>query len=419
MSLAGEGPTPVAPERVAEWIERFAAISEPDSGPGVTRLAHTALERRAHEVFTDFMADLGLTVWTDAAGNTIAEKPGTEETAAVGTGSHLDSVPSAGRFDGIAGVVAAMLLAERVVTDGVGHRRPLRFVAFAGEEGARFGRACIGSRIVAGLTTTADLHQLQDAKGVGLAEAMAGVGLDPDAVADARWSPREWAGFVELHIEQGSVLADAGAAVGVVDVISGSTRLELTVDGVAAHSGGMPMHLRRDALTAAAEVVLELEALAGTADDGRRITVGRLEALPGSITTIPGRCVLTVDIRDIDLGRQRATAEDVLERAATIAERRGVTLTSRHLAEASPEELTPSVRRTLIDVAREVGTEPLVLPSGASHDTQMIKQVCPVGMLFVPSRAGGVSHSPHEDTDFGDLARGADLLGAALLRLAR
>ncbi len=410
-------PIEVDPARVEEWIERFAAVSEP--GEGVTRLAHTPLEREAHQLFGDFMRGLGLRVWSDAAGNTIAELTGAEPRPAVGTGSHLDSVPSAGRFDGIAGVVAAMVVAEAVVRAGTVPRRPLRFVVFANEEGARFGQACIGSRVAAGLTTSEDLHRLRDADGVSVAEAMTAVGLDPESVAGARWSGEDWAGFVELHIEQGSVLDAAGAPIGVVEVISGSTRLELTLDGVAAHSGGMPMHLRRDALTAAAEIVLELERLANDEDhDATRITVGRLEVEPGSITTIPGRCTFSVDIRDVELGRQRATAERVLELADEIAARRGVGLTSRHLAEATPEELTPEVREVLADVAREAGVEPVLMPSGASHDTQMIRHVCPVGMIFVPSRAGGVSHSPHEHTDIADLARGADLLAAALLRLA-
>ncbi|MFP5020832.1 Zn-dependent hydrolase [Pseudonocardia phyllosphaerae] len=405
--------------RFDAWIAEFAALTEPGSGPGVTRLAYTPLERSAHAAFAAFMSDLGLIVWTDAAGNTIAEHPGTEPgLAAVGTGSHLDSVPAAGAFDGIAGVVASMVVAEAIVRTGTTHRRPIRFVAFASEEGARFGQACLGSRIAAGLTGPDDLHRLRDADGISVAAAMTGLGLDAAAAGDARWDADDWAAFVELHIEQGSVLHAEDVPVGVVDVISGSTRLELTLTGTAAHSGGMPMHLRRDALCAAAEIVLDLEALACDDEhDGTRITVGRLDVSPGSITTIPGRATLTVDIRDVETLRQRRTADAVLSRAARIAERRGVGLQSRAMAETLPEELSPQIRSALIDVCRDAGVEPRVLPSGASHDTQMIGTVCPVGMLFVPSRNGGVSHAPEEHSDSDDLRRGAELLAAALLRL--
>jgi allantoate deiminase len=226
------------PERLRALLDGFAELTEPDSGPGVTRLAYTPLERRAHAVFAAELADLGAAVRTDAAGNTIAELPGTDPAApAIGTGSHLDSVPNGGRFDGIVGVVAAMETARLVVRHDVAHRHPLRFVVFAAEEGARFGQACTGSRIVAGLTSSDDLPGKRDADGVSFADAMAAIGLDPARVGEARWDPAGWAAFVELHIEQGSVLESTGRRVGVVDAISGSTRLRIDLAGRASHSG--------------------------------------------------------------------------------------------------------------------------------------------------------------------------------------
>jgi allantoate deiminase len=404
---------------VEALINGFAALSEPGSGPGVTRLCYTPLERQAHRMFTEHMRSLGLSVHTDAAGNTIAERPGTVPgLPALGTGSHLDSVPQGGAFDGIAGVVAGMEVARHLVENEVQHRHPLRFVVFAAEEGARFGQACTGSRIVAGLTTSADICRFTDKDGVKLAEAMRGVGIDPDHVSDARWSTRDWAGFVELHIEQGSVLESLGLPIGVVDQISGSTRLRIDLHGRASHSGGTPMHLRSDALVAAAGIVLAAEQLAG--DDchrGTRITVGRLDVRPGSITTIPGECSLHIDVRDIDSVRQRATAEELLARARAIASARSIGIDVSLLADASPVVLSRTVRAAIVDAAGAHGLPYRIMPSGASHDSQMINAVCPVGMIFVPSLNHGVSHTPDELTTPTDLATGIDVLLDALLRL--
>ena len=407
------------PDVFRKWISRFADLTEPDSGPGVTRLAYSPLERTAHALFTEHMRGLGLRVWTDAAGNTIAERPGTlDGLPALGTGSHLDSVPQAGAFDGTAGVIAAMAIAQELVARDVAHRGPLRFVAFAAEEGARFGQACTGSRIAAGLTTSADLERFVDADGVTTAAAMTDAGLDPAHVEQARWPCDDWAGFLELHIEQGALLDSLGLPVGVVDLISGSTRLRIDLHGQAAHTGGTPMHLRRDALAAAAHIVLLAEELAR--DDrhhGTRITIGRLDLAPGSITTIPGQCRLHVDVRDVDSARQRETAEELLVRARTVAIKRDVGIAAELLADTSPVVLPRRIQATIVESCAELGVAYRVMPSGASHDSQMINQVCPVGMVFVPSLNHGVSHCPDELSTPEALAVGTDVLADSLLRL--
>jgi allantoate deiminase len=406
------------PDRLGAQLETFAALSEPDSGPGVTRLAYTPLERDAHAVFAGWMADLGARVWTDAAGNTLAELPGSDPAApAIGTGSHLDSVPNAGRFDGIAGVAAAVETARLVTEHGIAHRHPLRFVVFAAEEGARFGQACTGSRIVAGLTGADDLHEKRDADGVSLAGAMSGVGIDPARVGEARWDPADWAGFVELHIEQGAVLESEGRRVGVVDAISGSTRLRLDLTGRASHSGGTPMHLRVDAAAAAAEVVLLVEEVATrAAAAGTRATVGRIDIAPGSMTTIAGAASLWVDVRGLDRAQQQRAAAEIAARAAEVCARRGVGFTSHPLAETPPVPLPAAVRDVLVTTCVDLGIEATVLPSGASHDAQQVNRVTPTGMVFVPSR-DGISHDPAESTDLDDLALGTTVLAAGLLRL--
>lgn len=403
---------------VGELIEAFAALREPDAGAGVTRLAFTPLERRAHELFACTMTDLGLTVHTDPGGNTIAELAGEQAgLPALGTGSHLDSVPNAGAFDGIVGVVGAMIAAKELVSSGR-LRHPTRFVVFAGEEGARFGQACSGSRMAAGMLERRRLDELVDAEGITLAEAMRSLDLDPDNVEAAGWNPRDWAAFVELHIEQGSVLTTADLPIGLVDTISGSTRLEIVLTGRASHTGGTPMHLRADALTGAAEIVLAGESLASDPyHRGTRVTVGRLDVEPASITTIPGRCLLQLDVRDVDDERQRGVAVELAAIAERIATRRRLGVEVRVLGDVSPAILPLWIRQASGRSAQDLRLPYRVLPSGASHDAQVIANVCPAGMIFVPSRNHGVSHSPDENSSYLDIARGIDLLVATLRRL--
>ncbi|MCR3722101.1 MULTISPECIES: Zn-dependent hydrolase [Prauserella salsuginis group] len=404
--------------RLGELIDTFAGVSERDTSPGVTRLAYTPVERAAHDLFAEWMSSLGLTVWIDAAGNTLAERAGTDSgLPAIGTGSHLDSVPHGGAFDGVVGVCAAMEAARLLVEHDVPHRHPMRFVVFAGEEGARFGQACTGSRIVAGLTGTVDLPEKRDAAGVSLADAMVEVGFDPAAVEQARWSGEDWAGFVELHIEQGSVLETENVRLGVVDTISGSTRLRLQLTGRATHSGGTPMHLRADAMAAAAEVVLLIESLAaGEGNIGTRTTVGKIDVTPGSITTIAGRASLWVDVRGTDADHQRNTAQEIVTQAAAVCARRGVGFEHEQLADTPPVRLPDAVRDELAESCRAVGVEPRVLTSGASHDAQQINNVIPTGMMFVPSKAG-ISHDPAEWTSVEDIALGTTALTTSLIRL--
>ena len=415
--LESSSTLPVDVSRLSRWIETFASLSEP--GPGVTRLAYSSLERRSHAVFGEHMMSLGLVVETDAAGNTIAELPSTTDAgeAAIGTGSHLDSVPEGGRFDGTVGVIAGMEVARIAVEHEIPRRRPWRFVAFASEEGARFGQACNGSRMIAGLTTSADLERFHDKDGVSMASAMEGVGLAPEAVESAQWRSEDWFAFVEVHIEQGGVLESKDVRVGVVDVISGSTRLEVTVLGQASHTGGTPMHLRRDALVTAAECVLAGQTIATDPEHhGTRVTVGRLDVHPGSITTIPGRVVFTVDVRDVDSDRQRLTAEALVTRFEQIARSRGTQLTVAVIGDTSPAVLPSWIAEHIAAGAAEAGLSYRMLPSGASHDSQQINRVVPTGMVFVPSR-DGLSHVPEEFTETSEIADGTAVLLQAMKRL--
>lgn len=405
-------------DAIARDLDHLASLTEP--GRGVTRLAFTALERDAHKFLRERYVELGLHVWTDAAGNTIAELPASGDepvTGAIATGSHLDSVPEGGRFDGIAGVVTAMEVARIASTSGRVRRHPWRFVAFAAEEGARFGQACNGSRMVVGLTHSPDLEHLHDKHGISMAEAMRSVGLRPDDIHGDVWQPQDWAAFVELHIEQGTVLDHGGEQLGVVDVVSGSTRFQATITGVASHSGGAPMRSRRDALTAAAECVLAGERIALDYEHhGTRVTVGRLEVSPGSITTIPGVARFSVDVRDVDSDRQRSTAKQLAEAFEHISQERGTSIEVELLADTSPVRLSSRIAATLLEAMRSGGLDGRTVTSGASHDAQQVSRMVPTGMIFVPSR-DGLSHVPEEYTAVEHLGRGANALLEGMYRL--
>ena len=403
--------------RIGGMLAEIARIGiDPDGG--VSRISFTPAERSAHDLVGGWLRDLGLTVRVDGIGNTIAERPGTDPAApAIGVGSHLDSVPHGGRYDGIVGVVGAVELVRLMRDDAVETRHPLRVVIFAGEEGARFGEPCVGSKAAAGALVDRDLTKMLDANGVSLADALRAIEFDPRAVASARWRPEEWAAFLELHIEQARMLETTGMSIGLVDTVSGSTRLRFEFFGRADHTGGTPMDIRADALAAASEVVITAEAFAkDPRNRGARLTVGRLEVYPNSITTIPGRVRMAMDIRDVDSDRQRRLAIEIVRRARAIVDRRGVEVQTELIADTSPAVLPMWIRELTSKVCADLGFRYRVMTSGAGHDSQVINAIVPAGMVFVPSK-DGLSHVPEEWTSASDVAKGVEVLYHTVTRI--
>lgn len=400
--------------RIERMLAALAQITA-GSGDGITRLAYSPEERRAHELVASWWRDLGASVSVDAAGNTIGEIAGRAPLPALAMGSHLDTVVNGGAFDGAAGVVAATEAMRILAARPLAH--PVRGVAFAGEEAARFGRSCLGSALVTGLLPPADLDLLCDERSCSLADAMRAVGLDPNALERARWQSEEWSAFIELHVEQGGELERAGVTIGIVDVVSGSIRMEMEITGVAAHSGATPMHERRDALSAAAEVILLAEQIGVSAPGGQtRATVGSIAALPGGITTIPGFVRLLIDLRDVDAARQSEAATRLTQAASEICTRRGVTCTTRVVGHAPPVALSATVRDALTDASRRCKVPSTILSSGGGHDAQIVSRLVASGLLFVPSRRG-LSHTPAESSSPGDIALGTDACVHALVAL--
>jgi len=384
----------------AARLEAIAGCSEP--GPGVTRLPFTPQHRAALEQITEWMEDAGLRVSLDAAGTLIGRQEGpVEGTPVLLFGSHQDSVRQGGRFDGILGV-ALPVLALKALRDA-GTRLPfaVEVLAFADEEGVRFPTALLGPRALSGRLDMAVL-EMRDPGGVRLVDAMAGFGLAPQDLPLLSRDPVAVAGYVELHIEQGPVLEAEAQALGVVSAICGIERHSVTLTGEAAHAGTVPMHLRRDALAGAAEMVGMVEAL-GQGTEGLLATVGALDVRPGVVNAVPGEVRLTVELRaPLDTTRE-AAGRAVAQAAADIAARRGLRAEQQRSYAQPAVQCDPAMVQALVRSVQAGGDAGRVLASGATHDASAMADLCPVGMMFLRCR-GGVSHNPAEHVEPADMA---------------
>ena len=393
--------------RIGDHLKELSTIGADPAG-GFSRLVYTKPEREAHAAFRRWLEEYGLKTSTDAVGNSFGRLSGSEEgLPALMSGSHLDTVYQGGNFDGMVGVVAAVEIA-RILSETGGLRHPVGIVAFTGEEGARFGAPCIGSRLLTGSFSEDTLKHLTDRDGVSAWDAAKKVGLHPEDAASAKWDPADVACFVEVHIEQGRVLETRDRNLGVVHTIGGSTRVELTFDGRADHSGATPMWLRRDAMVAAAEFITAVERRAQR-HATTVATVGTVRVQPGSLTTVPGRVVLGLDVRDIDSERQRELTETLLDDALRIATGREIAVTARQLSDQSPIVLHGTVQNVLATAATNLNLPFISMPSGASHDSGHIAKQVPTGMVFIPCR-DGISHAPEEHAIPEDVARAVDVV---------
>jgi N-carbamoyl-L-amino-acid hydrolase len=384
-----------------------------DSAGGVTRLAYSEPDVAARELVATWLRDGGASTRIDAAGNLVAELPGSDPALPVlATGSHLDTVVHAGPLDGAYGVVAAVEVVDRVVASGRPLRHPLRVVAFSNEEGARGTPGMVGSHAIAGRPHPVDTV---DDAGCTLASRIRHVGGDPAAVGQAAWPATSVAAFFELHVEQGPVLERAGATIGVVTGVTGRVNVEVEVIGAARHAGTTPMDDRRDALVAAARVVLAVHELP-SAGGVRVATAGRITVEPGVRNVVPGSACVSVELRDDDgAGLDRGFA--ALEaRCRAIARTTGCEVRVVRGPTVEPVPTSPELRHCVRDAARELGLATIDVVSGAGHDAQVLAAIGPVVLIFVPS-VDGISHAPGERTEDADLVAGAEVLYAAL-RLA-
>jgi hydantoinase/carbamoylase family amidase len=391
-------------------MDALASFTAP--GPGVTRLAWSPELRAAYDWLAGRCRDLGLEAEIDAAGNLLARW---EEGAgpAVLVGSHIDTVPGGGRFDGALGVMGGLHAIRLLRERGVRPRRPVWLVAFMDEENTRFNTALFGSRSFCG----EDLRGLggrRDADGVTLAEAMAGWGRDPDRQAEARRVDRV-GHYLELHVEQGPRLEASGAQIGVVTSIVGLVGYRVGVTGQTNHAGTTPMGLRRDALAGGARMVLAIRREArARAETTANVGVIRVE--PGSSNVIPGRCELTIDLRAPSAEGVRDLDEACRAALAAIAEEEGLGLELEETYRVPPAPMDAALVELVERAAVAEGASAQRMPSGAGHDAMVLAAHVPAGMLFVPSR-GGVSHSPDEHSSPEHCELGARVLARAVAEL--
>ncbi|KQR66376.1 allantoate amidohydrolase [Frigoribacterium sp. Leaf172] len=400
---------------VLERCDVLAAVSS--SGTGLTRVYLSPEHARVNELAAGWMQQAGMTTWLDAAGNQRGRYEGAEPGApALLLGSHLDTVPDAGRYDGMLGVLLAIAVVERLNVEGVRLPFAVEVIAFGDEEGTRFGTALLGSRAVAG-TWDADWWGLLDAEGVSLRDAFVAFGLDPEAVGDAAPPRDSVIGYLETHIEQGPYLEEADRALAVVSSIAGARRFELTMEGVAGHAGGVPFHRRHDALAGAAEVVLAVERIAREA--GCIATVGRLEAFPGGVNVIPGLVEFSLDLRAEHDDRRDEVWAAIEAAAATTCAERGLVFTAHETHSAPAVVASPRLAEAVRGGIVSTGdVEPLTLFSKAGHDAMAIDALTDWAMLFVRCGNGGISHHPDEIVDAADVAVALDAFEATVRELA-
>jgi len=403
--------------RLSAELEALGAISEAPS-PIVTRVVFSEADVLARTYFKTLCRDAGLDVREDAVGNTFARWHGeSPELAAVATGSHIDAIPNAGRFDGTVGVLGGLEAIRALQRGGARPTRSIDLIAFTSEEPTRLGIGCLGSRMMAGVLDPSVGASLRGKDGLSLNEARAAAGFSAplDAV---RMDHGHYAAFVELHIEQGPLLEQRGIPLGVVSAIAAPAGLRLTVEGEGGHAGAVLMPSRHDAFLAAAEIALALENAAKSSGAIDTVaTTGVCEVFPGAVNSIPSRVKLEIDVRDIVEARRDAVLGALDETCAEVSARRGVCVRKEVINADAPAECATQVTSALERAAVKHQLEFMRMVSRAYHDSLFMSRIAPTGMLFIPCR-GGVSHRPDEYAAPEAIAQGSLVLAETLLELA-
>ena len=397
--------------RLTRLLDELRRIGVTEAG-GVQRLAYTELDVEGREQVVEWMREAGLATRVDAAGNIIGRRAGQDEALRpIATGSHTDTVPNGGAFDGSLGVLAGIECAWTMKERGLASRHPFEVINFQNEEGGLYGSAAM-----VGVLTADDLVR-PSLSGKNLRDGIAFIGGEPDRVQQAQRTASDVAAYVELHIEQGGVLEAQGTQIGVVEGIFGVEQWDVTVRGAANHAGTTPMHQRKDALVAAAQVIKGINEIARDLEGAQVGTVGQIDAEPGAPNVIPGRVRFSIDLRDLTTegmqrlsGAIRARSQEIARATQTRME-----LANRNLA-IMPAPTDPRIARAITNAAAALELSHHHMPSGAGHDAQNLARIAPIGMIFVPS-VGGISHSPAEHSRPEDVVNGANVLLNMLLAL--
>jgi N-carbamoyl-L-amino-acid hydrolase len=401
-----------------ETNAEFGAVPA-DEGRGRTVLTGSEADRRAREFFCERLRDAGLTTRVDAVGNIVGRwEPASADPDVdpVAAGSHLDSVPEGGIFDGPLGVYAALESVRAMQDAGVEPVRPVEVVSFTEEEGQRFGGGLIGSAVAAGELSVEAALAVEDSDGIPLGDALADIGFRGEGIVDAR----SWDAWFELHIEQAEQLVTAGVPAGVVTSIVGLSRCHVTITGEANHAGSTSMDERSDALAAASEFILDVEGVANERTERSKTavgTIGKVDVSPNAPNVIAGRVSLTLDVRDVEYASIECLIDGARASLDRLERERPVETSLEHPWDRQPVEMSERCRAALHAAGETAGLETLDLHSGAGHDTMHVAGVTDAALLFAPSR-DGVSHNPREWTDWHDCADATRVLAGALAALA-
>jgi N-carbamoyl-L-amino-acid hydrolase len=400
-------------KRIMDHILALAEFGKNPQG-GVSRVAYSEADKQGREYVLGLMRAAKLDVTVDAAGNLI----GRRAWKATGLrplliGSHIDSVPEGGNYDGVVGSMGAIEVAQTLAEHNVTTRHPLEVVIFQNEEGG-----LIGSRAMDGELTEKELD-LVSRSGKTIRDGIKFIGGDTGKLADVRRRKGEIAGYLELHIEQGGILDSEKINIGVVEGIVGINWWDVTITGLANHAGTTPMNKRQDALLTAGRFIQAVNRVV-TSMPGRQVgTVGRISAvLPGAPNVIPGKVVMSLELRDLDAAKINMLYEKIQAEAQKIAAESGTKFDFKEINVNIPAPTDPRIRSLISDAAHDLGLTTKLMPSGAGHDAQDMARLGPVGMIFIPS-VGGISHSPREFSHPEDIANGANVLLHALIKLDR
>ena len=409
-SLQGHGAMRVNGDRINQQL---VALSEFGKNPygGVSRVAYSEYDKQGREYVMGLMREAGLETSIDVGGNIIGRRAGSD--AALKPllfGSHIDSVPDGGNYDGDVGVLSSIEVARLLKERSIATRHPIEVIIFQNEEGGT-----IGSRAFVGHLPDKDLDQVAKS-GKSLRDGIRFLGGDPTKLSTLHWKKGDYAAYVEYHIEQGGTLEAERVNIGVVEGIVGIGWWDVTIDGFGNHAGTTPMDKRRDALLAASKYVQMVNRVV-TSEPGRQVgTVGRIQALPGAPNVIPGQVQTSLEIRDLDQAKIVRLAKNVMDEATKIGAENGTTFTFKETYLSTPAIMDSGVQKTIEAAAKGLGLTAKYLPSGAGHDAQYMAQIMPAGMIFCPS-VGGISHSPKEFTKPQDVVNGANVLLQTILAL--
>lgn len=404
-------------QRLSSEIETLATYSDAEP-PAVTRVVFSPTERKARSWVKERCKNAGLVIRDDAIGNTFARWVGRDGHApAVGTGSHIDAIPNAGKYDGVVGVLGGLEAVRSLQRAGFQPRHSIELLIFTSEEPTRFGIGCLGSRMLSGTLSAESVRKLSDNEGSSVEQVRRKAGLTGE-LEQVKLPEGYYKAFVELHIEQGPLLEREGKPLGLVEKIAAPASLRVIVEGEGGHAGAVLMPDRRDALCAAAELILALESAARTSGAIDTVaTIGICDVFPGAVNSIPARVRLSVDVRDVDQARRDGVIRLLEEACRATSARRRVAIHSELLNADPPAQSGPEILRALGESCEKYGFNYLTMTSRAYHDSSFMSRIVPVAMLFIPCR-NGYSHRPDEYASPEDIARGALVLAETLAALA-